>query len=200
MHARHSRTFQLTYRLHGQPQTVRFSQPRVLLGRAGECDLILDASDVSRKHAAIQRDQEGWTIADLGSRHGTFVNRQRIASRRLDDGDQITLGLATDASTTLRFHVPPPPEQGTILFDDRDIKANIHLTIDVEDFERAIDRPGERAAAGEPGVADRLDGPVAREAKPRGPETVASVIAMLASDDGAHINGECIRIDGGTLA
>jgi len=36
--------------------------------------------------------------------------------------------------------------------------------------------------------------------KPRGPETVAGVIAMLASEDGAHINGEQIRIDGGTLS
>jgi NAD(P)-dependent dehydrogenase (short-subunit alcohol dehydrogenase family) len=36
--------------------------------------------------------------------------------------------------------------------------------------------------------------------KPRGPEVIASVIAMLASEDGAHINGEEIRVDGGTLA
>lgn len=36
--------------------------------------------------------------------------------------------------------------------------------------------------------------------KPRGPEVIASVIAMLASEDGVHINGEEIRIDGGTLA
>jgi NAD(P)-dependent dehydrogenase (short-subunit alcohol dehydrogenase family) len=36
--------------------------------------------------------------------------------------------------------------------------------------------------------------------KPQGPEVVASVIAMLASDDGIHINGEEIRVDGGTLA
>ncbi len=36
--------------------------------------------------------------------------------------------------------------------------------------------------------------------QPRGPELVASVIAMLASDDGAHINGEAVRMDGGTLA
>lgn len=36
--------------------------------------------------------------------------------------------------------------------------------------------------------------------EPRGPETVAGVIAMLASEDGAHINGEEIRVDGGTLA
>ena len=34
----------------------------------------------------------------------------------------------------------------------------------------------------------------------RGPETVAGVIALLASDDGAHVNGEFIRVDGGTLA
>ncbi len=35
---------------------------------------------------------------------------------------------------------------------------------------------------------------------PRGPEVVAGVIAMLASEDGIHINGEDIRVDGGTLA
>jgi len=36
--------------------------------------------------------------------------------------------------------------------------------------------------------------------KPQGPEVVAAVIAMLASDDGIHINGEEVRVDGGTLA
>ena len=36
--------------------------------------------------------------------------------------------------------------------------------------------------------------------KPRGPEVIASVVAMLASEDGAHINGEEIRVDGGTLS
>ncbi|HUT89453.1 MAG TPA: adenylate/guanylate cyclase domain-containing protein [Thermoguttaceae bacterium] len=167
----------MTYRLHDKSQTVQFSQPRVLIGRAGDCDLMLGAPDVSRKHAAIQRDQEGWTIADLGSRHGTFVNRRRVASRRLEDGDQITLGLGTDPGSILRFHVPPPPEEGGILFDDRATKSNIHLTINVEDFERAIDRPRETAGAGEPGGADRLDGPAARQAKPPGPETLLDAIA-----------------------
>jgi meso-butanediol dehydrogenase/(S,S)-butanediol dehydrogenase/diacetyl reductase len=36
--------------------------------------------------------------------------------------------------------------------------------------------------------------------KARGPEAIAAVVAMLASEDGAHINGEEIRVDGGTLA
>jgi meso-butanediol dehydrogenase/(S,S)-butanediol dehydrogenase/diacetyl reductase len=35
---------------------------------------------------------------------------------------------------------------------------------------------------------------------PRGPEVVAATIALLASEDGIHINGEEIRVDGGTLA
>jgi NAD(P)-dependent dehydrogenase (short-subunit alcohol dehydrogenase family) len=34
----------------------------------------------------------------------------------------------------------------------------------------------------------------------RGPETVASLIAFLASEDAAHVNGESIRVEGGTLA
>jgi NAD(P)-dependent dehydrogenase (short-subunit alcohol dehydrogenase family) len=36
--------------------------------------------------------------------------------------------------------------------------------------------------------------------RPRGPETVAAAIAFLASDDAAHVNGESLRVDGGTLA
>ncbi|MFZ4517554.1 MAG: SDR family NAD(P)-dependent oxidoreductase [Microthrixaceae bacterium] len=36
--------------------------------------------------------------------------------------------------------------------------------------------------------------------KQRGPETVASAIAFLASDDAAHVNGTCLKVDGGTLA
>ena len=35
---------------------------------------------------------------------------------------------------------------------------------------------------------------------PRGPEAMAGVIAMLASEDGIHINGEDVRVDGGTLS
>jgi meso-butanediol dehydrogenase/(S,S)-butanediol dehydrogenase/diacetyl reductase len=34
----------------------------------------------------------------------------------------------------------------------------------------------------------------------RGPETVASTIAFLASDDASHVNGTCVKVDGGTLA
>jgi NAD(P)-dependent dehydrogenase (short-subunit alcohol dehydrogenase family) len=58
--------------------------------------------------------------------------------------------------------------------------------------------------SGGAGLPPNLDPDLIRRAmsldKPRGPETVAGVIAMLASEDGAHINGEVIRVDGGTLS
>lgn len=52
-----------------------------------------------------------------------------------------------------------------------------------------------------PGDADmRLVARTMSLSKPMGPEVVAGVIAMLASDDAIHVNGEEIRVDGGTLA
>jgi NAD(P)-dependent dehydrogenase (short-subunit alcohol dehydrogenase family) len=49
-----------------------------------------------------------------------------------------------------------------------------------------------------------IDGSLLARAMPldkaRGPEVVAGVIALLASEDGAHVNGESVRVDGGTLA
>lgn len=62
-----------------------------------------------------------------------------------------------------------------------------------------------KTAMGAPGVTpDDADMRLLARAMPldkaRGPEVVAATIAMLASDDGIHINGEEIRVDGGTLA
>lgn len=58
--------------------------------------------------------------------------------------------------------------------------------------------------AGAAGLPEKIDPKLITRAmaldKPRGPKTVAGVIAMLASDDGAHINGVEIRVDGGTLS
>jgi NAD(P)-dependent dehydrogenase (short-subunit alcohol dehydrogenase family) len=50
------------------------------------------------------------------------------------------------------------------------------------------------------GVDTRLVSRIMALDHPRGPETVAAAIAFLASDDAAHVNGESLRVDGGTLA
>jgi pSer/pThr/pTyr-binding forkhead associated (FHA) protein len=68
------------------------SDERTLIGRSPECDVFLDDVTVSRRHAELVRDGETFTITDLGSLNGTFVNRKRIESAELDDDDELQIG------------------------------------------------------------------------------------------------------------
>ena len=68
------------------------SEERTLIGRSPECDVFLDDVTVSRRHSQIARNGERFTIEDLGSLNGTFVNRRRIESAELEDDDELQIG------------------------------------------------------------------------------------------------------------
>jgi len=65
---------------------------RTTIGRSPECEIFLDDVTVSRKHAVLVRTPEGYRIEDQGSLNGTFVNRRRIESGELSDGDEVQVG------------------------------------------------------------------------------------------------------------
>ena len=65
---------------------------RALIGRSPECDVFLDDVTVSRRHAELTREGAGFTIRDLGSLNGTFVNKRRIESSALEDDDEVQIG------------------------------------------------------------------------------------------------------------
>ena len=65
---------------------------RALIGRSPECDVFLDDVTVSRRHAELVRDGNEFTIRDLGSLNGTFVNKRRIESAVLEDDDEVQIG------------------------------------------------------------------------------------------------------------
>jgi hypothetical protein len=65
---------------------------RALIGRSPECDVFLDDVTVSRRHAELTREGSVFTIRDLGSLNGTFVNKQRIESSALEDDDEVQIG------------------------------------------------------------------------------------------------------------
>jgi hypothetical protein len=73
-------------------------RPVLTLGRARECDIVVDDPSVSRRHAELRRGPGGFTIVDLASTNGTQLNGKKIEQATVKDGDRIMLG-----QTELRF-------------------------------------------------------------------------------------------------
>ena len=61
------------------------------IGRSRENDLILDYPQISRKHAELIFSEGFFHISDLNSMGGTYVNGDKITSKKLEKGDVITL-------------------------------------------------------------------------------------------------------------
>jgi predicted RNA-binding Zn-ribbon protein involved in translation (DUF1610 family) len=67
-------------------------EKRITVGRSPDCDIFLDDVTVSRRHALLKQADGGFLIEDQGSLNGTFLNRRRIESAALEDGDEVQIG------------------------------------------------------------------------------------------------------------
>lgn len=80
----------------GAGQLVPLRQGSITLGRSSTSDLRLQHASISRRHAQLTRRGNVFTVRDLGSQNGTFVNRLRIKGEvELRPGDELSLGNAT---------------------------------------------------------------------------------------------------------
>ena len=76
-------------------RTVLLDGPVTTLGRAPECDLVLEIDNVSRQHCTIHAREDGHLVRDGGSTNGTFVNDEEVDGERLlRAGDFVRLGSA----------------------------------------------------------------------------------------------------------
>lgn len=74
-----------------------------MIGRSRDCDIVLEDSSVSRRHAELRPGGGGWTIEDLGSTNGVRVNGMEIrGAREVSAGDRIEVG-----STEMLFEIVP---------------------------------------------------------------------------------------------
>lgn len=62
------------------------------IGRTPDCDIFLDDVTVSRRHAIVAKGAATFTLQDLGSLNGTFLNRHRIEQAELESGDEVQIG------------------------------------------------------------------------------------------------------------
>jgi hypothetical protein len=75
---------------------VRIASQVVRIGRRPDSDIIVPDLGVSKQHAELRRSPAGrYSIIDLGSHEGTYVNGTRVSQQELNEGDIITLGHVT---------------------------------------------------------------------------------------------------------
>ena len=85
----------------GRTRVVPIEDDPFTIGRSHGNSLPLSSAEISRHHAEIVKDGEGYMLRDLGSRAGTFVNDETVVEHRLGHGDKITIGRQSE----LRFLV-----------------------------------------------------------------------------------------------
>ncbi len=171
------------------------------LQRFGKLDVLCNVAGVlqfAHTHDVELKDWERILSVNLT---GTFLMCRAALPHLLDAGGNIVNTASTAALAGLPYGAAYAASKGGVVALTRSLAVE-------------YGRRGVRANAVCPGsintpmtatpLPQDLDGKLVRRLMPldefRGPEIVAGVIAMLASEDGAHINGETIRVDGGTLA
>jgi hypothetical protein len=74
----------------GEP--FHIESERTTIGRSPDCGVFLDDVTVSRRHAVLIARGGRYTVEDQGSLNGTFLNRRRIESAEISDGDELQVG------------------------------------------------------------------------------------------------------------
>lgn len=73
-------------------QLIPLNEAMQVLGRDDSADIAVADASISRRHASIERTEQGYWISDLGSTNGTFVNEKRVDRSPLVPGDRVQLG------------------------------------------------------------------------------------------------------------
>lgn len=98
------------FRLSGERKEFRLERSEIAIGKAPHNQIILDDSTVSASHAIVNLNSSGYSILDLASRNGTWVNGVRLSNRShlLRHGDRIQIGQTV---LTLRIPEQRQPEE-----------------------------------------------------------------------------------------
>ena len=83
----------ITVLFGNDPQSERtLDKPELRIGRAMDCDIVVDNLGVSRHHCSIVQEGEGWALVDKGSNNGTFINGQKVDRHTFKHLDRVVLG------------------------------------------------------------------------------------------------------------
>ena len=117
----------------------------LVIGRSPDIDVVINDSNVSRRHAEVWRTNEGVAMRDLESTNGTYVNGHRISAVSLSPRDDITVGLCILGLSSLEL----PRRVDQLRGDVRPLQVLV-MVVAILFFFRVL-----RVGAG-PGTAARL--------------------------------------------
>lgn len=149
----------LRYVLDGEDHVFPLTGSRVRLGRGSDNDVVLSDVSVSRYHAELLREADGWHIQDLRSTNGIELNRSPVQRAPLQPGDRLGIGIF---DLVLEAPLPKDVRQGTVLpppFEDDSspVLTNATIVRSLSDFTAAY--------GAEQSDADRRFGFLARLAR-----------------------------------
>ncbi len=85
-------TYTLEYAEGATERQHKLAAGATVIGRASTCDLVINDTSVSRRHAQLAVADGTCMVTDLGSRNGTYVNGDQIEKAELHDGDRLVFG------------------------------------------------------------------------------------------------------------
>lgn len=95
------------------------SAPNVIGSDPRCCNIVIGDCHISRRHAQVVCEENGFVIYDLGSTDGTYVNGRCVRIHRLHDGDQVQLGDTTLVFAVRTWYEDGKPAQTPHLLYDR---------------------------------------------------------------------------------
>jgi Nif-specific regulatory protein len=112
---------------------------RTLIGRGTDCHIAISDPLLSRVHASLAFEQDGWVVRDTSSRNGTQVNGQKITEAAIDDTHTIQLG-----KSELQFHLSedPPTAAGNDPHHTQTIVKDVPLAMEQDQEEVISGIPG----------------------------------------------------------
>lgn len=102
----------LIKRQEGESHEIEWDRDHLAIGRDGANDIVIDHPLASRRHARLERSDDGFVVRDLDSTNGTFVNQERVENIcPLHNQDQIiiadTVIVFQDPEATMKGVLPP---------------------------------------------------------------------------------------------
>jgi meso-butanediol dehydrogenase / (S,S)-butanediol dehydrogenase / diacetyl reductase len=169
----------------------------------GRLDVLCNVAGILRVAShSHEVSLEQWNQLIAVNLTGTFLVTRECIPHLLETEGNIVMAASTSSLAGHPWMLAYAASKGGVLamtytlaveYAKRGLRVNAVAPGGIDTPIRSIEFPSE-------GIDVELFARISPIDQVRGPETVASAIAFLASDDAAHVNGECLRVDGATLA